>query len=80
MQTPWLAAKVPLQRHDPSATNAGYQSANYDPAELKGGSVNVAFADGHAASVRFGTYDNVGGFADVYVSPYGLLPPGLQTP
>ena len=79
MQTPWLAARVPLQRHDPEAQNAGYQQAAYNDRLPKGGQINVAFVDGHAASVRYGSYDTPAEFADVYVSPFGLLPESLQT-
>jgi prepilin-type N-terminal cleavage/methylation domain-containing protein/prepilin-type processing-associated H-X9-DG protein len=72
MQTPWLAWKMPLQRHgDDSARNAPSQGS-YSADIPRGGRLNIAFVDGHAASVRFGSYDNPAGFADVKVTPFEI--------
>ena len=68
MQTPWLAWRVPLNRHDSGARNAD----NPDVAVQKGGKVNVTFADGHAASVTSRDSTNPGDLADVKVTPFDL--------
>ena len=69
MQAPWLAWRVPLQRHDQSAMNAGslYDGAAAVSAE-KNGKINVAFADGHGASVKSKDAQNPGDFADVKIT------------
>jgi prepilin-type N-terminal cleavage/methylation domain-containing protein/prepilin-type processing-associated H-X9-DG protein len=76
MQTGWLAWKVPLDRHDSGATLAQWGSIPMTAGETAvGGQVNLAFVDGHAESVKYGTYDNPGGFADVKVTPWELPQP-----
>ena len=69
MQAPWLAWRVPLNRHDPKAVNAGslYDGAAAVMAE-KGGKINVAFVDGHGASVTSKDAQNPGDFADVKIT------------
>ncbi len=58
MQTPWLAARVPLTRHDSNARlAAGNLIGSMLPKIGRGGVLTIAFADGHAESVeraRFG--------------------------
>ncbi len=68
-QTPWLAWRTPLNRHDDGATLAADLG---DLGDQRGGGINIAFVDGHAASVKFGTTENPGGFADVKVTPWEL--------
>ena len=73
MQAPWLAWRVPLQRHDSSARNAGSLYDGADAvAQEKGGKINVTFVDGHAASVTSRDAQNPGTFADVKVTPFDL--------
>ena len=72
-QTPWLAWRTPLNRHDDKAIEAGDPSMGQAAtAKQKGGKINIAFVDGHAASASFKDVNNPGDFADVKVTPYDL--------
>ena len=73
MQTPWLAARVPLRRHDPRAVNALGNLAPDDPPPGvapfgRGGRLPIAFADAHAEVVPRGR------FGRVKVTPFPLRP------
>ena len=68
LQTPWLAWRVPLNRHDASARNAD----NPDVTVQKGGKINVTFADGHAAGLKSKDVNDTGDFARVKVTAFDL--------
>ncbi len=60
MQTGWINTRVPLNRHDQQAKNAaGFFPDATGPFAGEGGSVNVAFVDGHAANIKYGEMDKV---------------------
>lgn len=59
-QTSWLRTRIPLDRHGKRDSSI----RGTIPSKWKGGRINIAFADGHAAAV---SYDD---FRSVNVSPY----------
>jgi prepilin-type N-terminal cleavage/methylation domain-containing protein/prepilin-type processing-associated H-X9-DG protein len=69
--TPWDGSRIPLDRHGkpgsairpPVAGSPTLYSASSRP-QIRTGTINVSFCDGHAESVRFDD------FAHVIVSPY----------
>ena len=67
-QTSWLAARLPLNRHDSSATNAGIG----DITKAENGKINVGFVDGHAAAVTSNDAQNPGEFEKVKMTPFEL--------
>jgi prepilin-type N-terminal cleavage/methylation domain-containing protein/prepilin-type processing-associated H-X9-DG protein len=62
MQASWLIGRIPLMRH--GGKTSGLPSVATPTVYNKKGTINIAFADGHAASVP------VGAFNTVRVSPY----------
>ncbi|MEM1012114.1 MAG: type II secretion system protein [Planctomycetota bacterium] len=68
MQTGWLGWKVPLDRHSDGASNAEW----LDTGAAQGGSINIAFVDGHAENVKFKDADNPAGFEKVKITPWEL--------
>ena len=73
-QTGWLAWKQPIERHDPRAIRADWAFEDTDGVEEwrpEGGTLNVAFADGHGETVK------AAGFRDVKITPWELLPQSL---
>ena len=65
-QTPWLAWRTPLQRHNSDAVNADWLQIT----DQEDGRVNVAFVDGHAESLTMRDETNPGDFARVKVTPW----------
>ena len=74
LQTPWLATRVPLARHDPAALNPSGNLALWEPADARappdgrGGRLPIAFVDGRAELVPRG------GFGRVKVTPFAFRP------
>jgi hypothetical protein len=67
LETPWLAARVPLDRHDDTARNAAGNliSSSAPPAGV-GGRLAIGFVDTHAEAVRRDGFDRV------RISPFQL--------
>ncbi len=61
-ETSWLGNRIPLDRH--GARNSSIRTAGQSLQNLKGGKMNIAFVDGHCASVGYSEFNKV------YVSPY----------
>ena len=69
LQTPWLATRLPLARHDADGLDAaGNLPTSPLPPQGRGGVLPVTFADGHAEAV------GRAGFARVKVTPFALTP------
>ena len=72
LQTPWLATRVPLARHDPAAVNPSGNLAMWEPPGARappagrGGRLPVAFVDGRAEVV------DRAAFGRVKVTPFAL--------
>ena len=66
MKVDWLGARFPLDRHDPKVREALNRPDrfHFDPNDARFGRINVAFCDGHAASVARSD------FSSVRITPY----------